>query len=195
MAEVRLDSFSVGDYNPGASGIAKAMWHFVGQRIVKSQVIISYRVKSAVLRSFGAEIGKGVVIKPGVRVKYPWRLKVGDHAWLGEDAWIDNLENVTIAKHACISQGAYLCTGNHDWKKPSFDYRLAAISVGEGAWIGAKSLVAPGVSVGDFAILTAGSVATKPLKPCGIYSGNPAKYVKDRWHEERTESQVELQYS
>ena len=133
------------------------------------------------------------MIKPGVRVKSPWRLKVGNHVWLGEDAWIDNLEDVTIGDHVCISQGAYLCTGNHDWRKPSFDYRLAPISVGEGAWIGAKSLVGPGVRIGEAAILTAGSVATRNLATGGVYTGNPATYVKDRWPASADHPQ--LQYS
>jgi putative colanic acid biosynthesis acetyltransferase WcaF len=143
---------------------------------------------------FGAEIGKGVVIKPGVRVKYPWRLKIGDHVWLGEDAWVDNLEDVTISSHACVSQGAYLCTGNHDWRKASFDYRLASIAIGRGAWVGAKALVTPGVIMGDGAILTAGSVATRSLAAGGVYTGNPACYVKDRWPSETAELQAEVRY-
>ena len=195
MRDIRLDSFSVGDYRPGGNALSRILWHFFGQRIVRSQILISYGLKAAVLRLFGAEIGKGLVIKPGVRVKYPWRLKVGDHVWLGEDAWIDNLEDVTVSSHACISQGAYLCTGNHDWTKASFDYRLAAITIGKGAWVGAKSLVGPGVIVGDAAILTAGSVATRSLGTGGVYAGNPAAYVKDRWPSQKSQLQPDVQYT
>lgn len=192
---MRLDLFSVGDYRPGGNAISRVLWHFCGYRIVRSQTLVSYRLKAAVLRLFGAEIGKGVVIKPGVRVKYPWRLKVGDHVWLGEDAWIDNIEDVAISSHACISQGAYLCTGNHDWKKESFDYRLAPITIGTGAWVGAKSVVAPGAMVGAGAILTAGSVATRTLVPGGVYAGNPAIYLKDRRPSKENEVQSEVQYT
>lgn len=195
MSDIRLDLFSVGDYRPGGNAISRILWHFCGSRIVRSQTLISYRLKATVLRLFGAQIGKGVVIKPGVRVKYPWRLKVGDHVWLGEDAWVDNLENVTIASHACISQGAYLCTGNHDWRKASFDYRLAPIAIGVGAWVGAKSVVTPGVMLGDAAILTAGSVATRSLAPGAVYAGNPAVYVNDRWPSEKNDLKSEVQYT
>jgi putative colanic acid biosynthesis acetyltransferase WcaF len=121
-------------------------------------------------------------------VKYPWRLAIGDHVWIGEDAWIDNLENVTISSHACLSQGVYLCTGNHDWKTPTFDYRLGGISIGQGAWVGAKSVVCPGVQVKDYAILTAGSVATRSLRASQVYCGNPATYVKDRWPSHETDT-------
>lgn len=51
-----------------------------------------------------------MVIKLGVRVKYPWRLWIGDHAWIGEDVWINNLAEVSVAAHACLSEGPYLFT-------------------------------------------------------------------------------------
>jgi putative colanic acid biosynthesis acetyltransferase WcaF len=181
MNKIRLDLFSVGDYRPGGNRVSRIVWYLLGQRILRSQLVTSYRLKASLLRIFGAKIGTGLVIKPGVRVKYPWRLRIGDHVWIGEDAWIDNLENVAIGNHSCLSQGVYLCTGNHDWNKQSFDYRLSRITIGQGAWIGAKSLVGPGVTVADYAILTAGSVATRSLAAGQIYTGNPAVFVKHRW--------------
>jgi putative colanic acid biosynthesis acetyltransferase WcaF len=190
MIKVRLDLFSVGNYHPGASWVVRLLWHFVGQRVLRSQLVTSYSLKAGLLRLFGGKVGKGAVIKPGVRVKYPWRLEIGDHVWIGEDAWIDNLENVTISNHACLSQSAYLCTGNHDWGTPTFDYRLGAISIAEGAWIGARSLVGPGVQVSEYAILTAGSVATRSLSASRVYCGNPAVYVKDRWSAEEMNRQI-----
>ncbi len=194
MTRIRLDLFSVGDYRPGKTALHRLGWYFIGQRIFGSRLIVSYKLKTALLQWFGAQVGQGVVIKPGVRVKYPWRLMIGDHVWIGEDVWIDNLENVNILSHACVSQGAYFCTGNHDWKLPSFDYRLSPISVGEGAWIGAKALLCPGVQVGDEAILTAGSVATKDLVPAGVYTGNPAMLVKARWSASSS-SKKEMEYA
>jgi putative colanic acid biosynthesis acetyltransferase WcaF len=189
MNTVRLDLFSVGEYRPGATYIARILWYLLGQRLLRSQLLTSYSMKAALLRLFGAKVGKGVVIKPGVRVKYPWRLEVGDHVWIGEDAWIDNLDDVRIGSHVCLSQGVYLCTGNHDWKVASFDYRLSGIVVGMGAWIGAKSLVAPGVQVNEYAILAAGSVATRHLAPAQVYAGNPAIRVRDRWPSKEADSQ------
>jgi putative colanic acid biosynthesis acetyltransferase WcaF len=194
MNKVRLDLFSVGDYRPGAGYAARILWHFFGQRILRSQLVTSYGLKVRLLRLFGSKVGKGVVIKPGVRVKYPWRLEIGDHVWIGEDAWIDNLEDVIISSHVCLSQGVYLCTGNHDWRKASFDYRLGAITIEQGAWIGAKSLIAPGVRVSEYAILTAGSVATKSLAASHVYTGNPALQVKNRWPAETSATETDLEF-
>ena len=127
-----------------------------------------------------ADIGQQVRIKPGVRVKFPWRLSVGDSCWLGEQVWIDNLAPVTLGHDVCLSQGVYLCTGNHDWSKSTFDLRLGAITIGQSAWIGAQAVVVPGTSVGEGAVVTVNSVASGALSPWLIYAGNPAKATKQR---------------
>jgi putative colanic acid biosynthesis acetyltransferase WcaF len=120
------------------------------------------------------------VIKPGVRVKYPWRLTVGAAAWLGEDVWIDNLADVEIGSNACVSQGAYLCTGNHDWSDQTFGLIVKSIRIRDGAWVGAKSVVCPGVEIGECAIAAAGSVVTRSIPPYEIHAGNPARFIRHR---------------
>jgi len=134
----------------------------------------------ALLRFFGAKIGHNVVIKPKVRVKFPWRLKIKDHSWVGESVWIDNLAQVTIANHVCISQGTYLCTGNHNWSKATFDLETKPITIENGAWVGARSVVCPGVKVRDHSVIAAGSVAVKDTDPYTVYQGNPAIAIKKR---------------
>ncbi len=132
------------------------------------------------LRLFGARLGQGVIIKPAVNIKYPWLLSVGNHVWIGEQVWIDNLAPVTIGDHACLSQGAMLLTGNHNYQTPTFDLIIKPIVLENGAWVGAKALVCPGVTVYAHAVLAAGSVATRPLESYTIYQGNPAVAVRPR---------------
>ena len=143
MSLVRLDCYDNSWYRPGASLLKRTMWMLIGQPLFASPWLLSSSLRVLVLRLFGARIGKGVVIKPSVLVKYPWHLELGDHCWIGEGSWIDNLTTVQVGANACISQGAYLCTGNHDWSEPGFDLRIAPIQLGEGAWAGAKSILAP----------------------------------------------------
>ena len=113
-------------------------------------------------------------------MKYPWLLEVGDNAWIGEDAWLDNLAWIRIGPNACVSQGAYLCTGNHDWTDPSFALTVRPITIQAGAWIGAKAVVCPGVEVGACAVAAAGSVVNGKLEADMIYAGNPAIAVRKR---------------
>ncbi|HNU59950.1 MAG TPA: colanic acid biosynthesis acetyltransferase WcaF, partial [Aquaticitalea sp.] len=115
-----------------------------------------------------------------VNIKYPWKLQVGNNCWIGENVWIDNLGLVIIGDNVCLSQGAMLICGNHDYKKRTFDLIVGSITINEGAWIGAKAIVGPNTTVGSHAVLSLGSVASKNLEAYGIYRGNPAVKVKQR---------------
>jgi putative colanic acid biosynthesis acetyltransferase WcaF len=164
----------------GAPLLIEAAWFFCGLPLLRSPLISSSTFRRWLLRLFGAKIGRRVHIKPGLRVKFPWYLDVGDHTWLGEDLWIDNLAQVTIGPHCCISQGVYLCTGNHDWSAPNMKLFRQPIRCEQGSWVGAKSIICPGVTVGPGAIAAAGSVITKDIPGMEVHAGNPAKFVRRR---------------
>lgn len=132
------------------------------------------------LRLYGAKIGKGCTLKPGINIKYPWKLVLGNYCWIGEKVWIDNLVDVVIQDNVCLSQGAYLLCGNHNYTKSTFDLMVMPILLEEGAWVGAKAIVGPGVKMKGHSVLTAGSVATKELEAYTIYQGNPAQAIKER---------------
>jgi putative colanic acid biosynthesis acetyltransferase WcaF len=178
--KTQLNKFTNNWYTSGASKPKMLLWYFVNLIFFTSRWLPVSAIKVALLRIFGAQVGSGVVIKPAVNIKYPWRLKIGNHVWIGEQVWIDNLENVEIGHHVCISQGAMLLCGNHNYKKSSFDLMVGKIILEEGAWIGAQTVVCPGVVCKSHSILTVGSVATSELKAYTIYQGNPAKAVKER---------------
>ena len=180
MTRVDLRLTSIGDYRPGRPFVVRALWLVAEALVLLNPVVTSYALKRWLLRRFGARVGRGVVIKPSVHVKYPWRLELGDWCWLGERAWIDNFVTVRIGASACVSQGAYLCTGNHDWSDPGMRRVVAPVAVEDGAWVGAFACVAPGVTVGAEAVLTLGSVLLHDAEPGGIYQGNPAEWVKER---------------
>jgi putative colanic acid biosynthesis acetyltransferase WcaF len=158
----------------------EALWYFLGLPLLRSHLITSSAFRYWLLRLFRAKVGKGVYIKPGLRVKFPWYLQVGDFAWLGEDLWIDNLAHVEIESHCCLSQGVYLCTGNHDWSSPNMRLFRRPIVCERGSWIGAKAILCPGVTIGAGAIVTAGTVVTKDVPPMEIHAGNPAQFTKKR---------------
>jgi len=107
-------------------------------------------------------------------------LEIGDHSWIGEDVWIDNLDTVRIGSHVCVSQGAYLCTGSHDWSDEAFALITKPIVIEDGCWIGAMSRVALGVHIEEGAVLTMGSVAVHNLGTHMIWQGNPAHRTRDR---------------
>ncbi len=174
-----LSTFDNSWYYPGPK-IKIILWYMVNVLIVLPKWNVFSGIKVKILRWFGAKIGQGVIIKPGVKIKYPWKLKVGKHCWIGEDVWIDNLDLVILEDHVCISQGAFLECGNHNYKKPTFDLITAPITLKEGSWVGAQSIVGPGVTLHSHAILSLGSTANQDLEAYYIYQGNPATKVKKR---------------
>lgn len=177
---MRLDCYTLGNYIPGAPYWKQLLWYFLGDPIVRSRWLPFSALKVSVLRLFGSKIGKGVRIKPGVSVKFPWRLTVGDYVWIGENAWIDNLAEITLESHVCLSQDVYLCTGNHDWSDLNFKLIPAEIYIEQGSWIAARAVVGPGVRIGQGSILSLGSVTGRSLEPMTIYAGNPAQPIKKR---------------
>ena len=158
----------------GANKMKQICWYFINAIIFKTTLFPLSKLKVLLLKIFGATIGKGVVIKPGVNIKYPWKLSIGNHSWIGEGVWVDNLDTINIGNSVCISQNAYLLTGNHDFKKPTFDLITAPIIIEDGVWIGASAIICPGVICGSHAVLSVASVATKNMDPYHIYKGNPA---------------------
>jgi putative colanic acid biosynthesis acetyltransferase WcaF len=180
MSDVRLRDYDNSWYDPGRSKIWQAAWFFVGSPILRLSVLPSSALRVWLLKLFGAQLGTNVVVKPGVQVKYPWHLRVGNDAWLGEGCWIDNLTTVRIGNDVCISQGAYLCTGNHNWSDPAFGLAVEPILVGNGSWVGAKVFISPGVVLGDGAVAAGGSVVTKNIPNYEIHAGNPATFVRHR---------------
>jgi len=180
MNSTELKSFENNNYNAKAGFLKKFIWYYFNIIFLKSSGLLIYKLRISILSLFGAKLGTGIVLKPSISIKYPWLLSIGDHSWIGENVWIDNLVQVTIGNNVCISQGALLLTGNHNYKKSSFDLITGEIVLEDGVWIGAKAIVCPGVKCGSHSILTVGSVATKDLEPYGIYQGNPAVLIRKR---------------
>jgi len=169
-----LNKFDNQWYHPQASILKRLIWYFINALFFRSAINPSSALKVFFLRLFGAKVGKKLNIKPCVNIKYPWLLEIGNFCWIGEDVWIDNLAKVVLKDHVCISQGALLLTGNHNYKKSSFDLLIGEITLEAGVWIGAKSTVCPGVTCKNHSILSVGSVAIADLEPFSIYQGNPA---------------------
>jgi len=167
-------------YRPGPFW-KRTLWYYTSVLFFNNPLFPFRSFKVFLIRLFGASVGKNCYIKPGVTIKYPWFLTIGDNVGIGEKAWIDNIALVTIGDNVTISQGALLITGNHDYRSESFALMLGEIHIKEGAWIGAKAIVGPKVTVHKNAVLSLGSLTAKDLDENGIYAGRPAVRIRDRF--------------
>jgi putative colanic acid biosynthesis acetyltransferase WcaF len=136
--------------------------------------------RAAVLRIFGARIGREVHVHPTVKIAIPWNLDIGDHAALGDGVIVYNLGRIRIGKGATISQYAHLCAGTHDYRRRDFPLIKSTIDIGEGAWICADAFIGPDVVVGDYSIVGARAVAVTDVPAWTIAAGNPARSVRSR---------------
>ena len=177
--KVDLSKYDNSWYRPG-SAIKRGLWYLILQLFFKNGFFPFVAPKRTMLRMFGARLGKGVIIKPSVNIKYPWNLSIGDYSWIGERVWIDNLGQVEIGSNCCLSQGCMLLTGNHDYSKSTFDLMVGEIALKNGVWIGARALVGPGCIAETHAVLAVESVAPQTMEAYSIYRGNPAQKIKDR---------------
>jgi putative colanic acid biosynthesis acetyltransferase WcaF len=179
QGQTDLSKYNNSWYKPG-SALVRLLWYVCNALFFLNPFFPFSYPKVFLLRLFGARIGRGVVIKPRVNIKYPWKLIVGDYSWIGEQVWIDNLDEVKVGNNVCISQGAMLLCGNHHYKKSAFDLIVQPIQLEDGVWIGARAVVTPGVNCESHSILTVNSVANGTLTAYGIYQGNPAIKIRDR---------------
>jgi putative colanic acid biosynthesis acetyltransferase WcaF len=155
----RLRDFTGAGYDKGRPLLHQVAW-FVTQNLVFAKWWFPARWRPGLLRLFGAQIGSGVLIRHRVRVHWPWKLAIGDDSWIGEEAWILNLEPVSIGANVCVSQGAFLCTGSHQRRSPTFEFDNAPISLEDGSWVAAKAVVLRGVTVHPGAVVGAGAVVS-----------------------------------
>lgn len=180
MHKTDLSTYNNYPFHPGGNALKRFLWYYLNAIFLKTSIIPSSRFKVFLLRSFGAKIGKNVTIKPCVNIKYPWFLSIGDQTWVGENVWIDSLVHIHIGAHVCLSQGAVLLTGSHNYKSTAFNLITKELTLEDGVWIGAGAIVTPGITAASHAVLTSGSIATRDLEPYSVYQGNPAIKVRER---------------
>lgn len=160
--------------------IRRALWECVQLPFypVRPRALSPLRV--ALLRLFGARIGKNVLICGGVRVHVPWNLELGDFVALGDKVEIYNLAPVRIGAHSVISQHVYLCASSHDYSRTDFPLYSKPISIGAQAWVAAGAFVSPGVTIGEGSVVGARSVVLRDVPPWTVAAGNPCKAIKPR---------------
>lgn len=175
-----LNRYDQSHFDRGRPGWFVLLWWLVQSVAFTLSPHFANGFRAALLRSFGAEIGENVIIRPTARFTYPWKVAIGDNSWVGDDVVFYSFEQITLGSHCVVSQKSYLCTGSHDVEDPTFKLTTAPITVGNGAWVATDCFVAPGVTIGANAVMGARSSAFKDLPPGYICMGSPCKPVRAR---------------
>ena len=163
------------------SKLMQLIWYLISIVFFESSIFHQYRLKSWLLKLFGAKVGLGLIIKPKVYIKYPWRLEIGHDVWIGEGVRIDNLALVKLGSNVCVSQNAFLLTGNHNYRSAAFELMTGPITIEDEVWVGASSVVCPNTVLSQGTIITVGSVISGTTNANRVYRGNPAIDIKPRY--------------
>lgn len=177
---IDLACFEVESTFRGRSGLKVQLWWLVQDWLIRLSPQFMYGWRRFWWRLFGAEVGEGVLIRPTVKVTYPWKVRIGARSWIGDHAELYSLGPISIGSDTVISQQAYLCAGTHDYTKIDFPLVAKPIHIENQVWIATGCFVAPGVTIGAGAIIAAKSVVLQNMPPAVICSGHPAKPVKER---------------
>lgn len=108
-------------------------------------------------------------------------LIVGKDVFFGGNVFLHGDSTIYIGDYSMIAYGAVIHTSTHDYNKHPMRQRIdAPVYIGKHTWIGAGAIILPGVKIGDFAVVGAGSVVTKHVPQGAIVAGNPATIIKFR---------------
>lgn len=188
MGDVRVIDLSLA---PGApeplrkSAWVTHSWSLVELLLVSNRLQISSRLRVWALRRYGAKIGRGVIMRPRLRVKSPWNLEIGDRCWIGDGVWFHNRDRITVGSDVSISQETYLTTGAHAFRT-DMGLITRPIAIEDGAWITSRCVVLGGAHIGRSAVISPLTVVRGDVPAGAILSSAPAVVVGQRFPNDET---------
>jgi putative colanic acid biosynthesis acetyltransferase WcaF len=180
MPFLRLDNYDPSGSDYGRPKLVVFLWYLLQETLFRYSPVPCYGFRRWLLTLFGCKLGQGARVRPRARLHYPWRIEIGDHSAIGDDAWLYSMDTIKIGAHSVISQKSFLCTASHDYRDPRFRLTHQPITVGNGVWIAADVYVAPGVTIGDNAVIGARSSVFHDMPPGMVCYGYPCRPIKPR---------------
>lgn len=175
-----LEKFKLPKDFRGRKALFVQLWWCVQATLFSCSPQFMYKWRAFLLRLFGANVGKGVLIRPSVKITYPWKLTIGENSWVGDDVVLYTLGEIKIGNNTIISQHSYLCTGTHDYNSELFDIIQMPIRIGNSSWLATDVFIAPGITIGNECIIGARSSVYKSFPDKSICYGNPAELIRYR---------------
>lgn len=159
--------------------VVLAVWLVAELLLVTNPLQISSALRASVLRAFGAQIGRGVILRPRLRVKFPWKLRIGDRSWIGEGVWIHNQNRVHIGSDVVLSQDTFITTGSHR-HRTDMGLITKQILIEDGAWITSRCIVLGGTHVGRSALARPLTVVKGDIPANAVVSGPDCEILGPR---------------
>ena len=110
-------------------------------------------------------------------------IEIGCNTVINRGTYLDGRDTLKIGNNVNVSHGSLIQTLTHDPHNPDFVCLCKPVVIEDHVWIGARAIILPGVTIGEGAVIGAGSVVTRNVPPYTIAVGSPARVVKDRSRE------------
>ncbi len=165
---------------PISQKLARALWQLSWLLLCRwtPRPMHAWRVR--VLRMWGCKTGARCHVYSDAVIWAPWNLTLEDDACIGDGADIYSVGEIRLGKRAIVSQQAFLCTASHDHRQQNFPLIVKPIVLEERAWVAARAIVLPGITIGAGAVVGAGSVVTRDVPAGCTVAGNPARVVRSK---------------
>ena len=160
--------------------LGRLLWGVVALLLFRPSPRVLHGWRCWLLNRFGARVDPSAKVYPSARIWAPWNLTMGAGAILGDRVDCYSVAPITLGAAAVVSQDACLCAATHDCDSAGFELIPKPIVIGPKAWVCARALIAPGVTLAEGAVAGAGSVVTKNVPEWQIVGGNPAKLIRER---------------
>lgn len=178
-----LNTFKLPKNFRGRNAFIVQLWWLVQSLFFRNSPQFLYGFRRFLLRSFGAKIGKNVIIRQTVRITYPWKVSIGDHSWIGDDVVLYSLGEIEIGENVVISQKSYICTASHDYLQSDFPIFAKKNIIKDECWLATDVFVAPGITIGKGTVIGSRSSVYKDIPSNKVCIGNPAKIIRERIRE------------
>ena len=175
-----LNTFKLPENFRGKNAFVVQLWWIVQGTFFRMSPQFMYGFRRFLLRLFGAKIGKKVIIRPTVRITYPWKVSIGNYSMVGDDVVLYSLGDIEIGDNVVISQKSYLCTGSHDYLQIDFPIFAKKITIENQCWLATDVFVAPGITIKEGTVVGSRSSVYKDLPANKVCVGNPAKIIRER---------------
>ena len=175
-----LNTFKLPKKFRGKNAFIVQLWWLVQSFLFRTSPQFLYGWRKFLLRLFGAKIGKKVIIRPSVKITYPWKLTIGDYSWIGDDVDLYTLGVIDIGNNVVISQRSYLCTASHNYKKKNFPIYQKPIKICDEVWIATDVFIAPGITIGRGTVIGSRSSVYEDIPSNKVCLGHPAKIIRER---------------
>ncbi|WP_232834604.1 acyltransferase [Rhodoferax ferrireducens] len=147
--------------------------------------LLPHPLRYWIFKALLAQLGSDSMIDYQTYFRYPWKISIGNGVWINRGcefygSMLGGNAQITIGDHCALGPRVRVLSATHNYHRLDLPDEAASVTIGHHVWVGAGATILPGVTIGDGAVVAAGSVVTRDVAPFSIVAGNPARFLKSR---------------